>query len=161
MGKVFNSSLKLKFYTYVDFFAISQKEWSVFSAFCFASSCKEANTVFWCSIFLFYTFFASFFQKSIWHFGDDWLTFQYFSLRELKPVTFLVNFFIPLRRAEAITWGKFVPSVQKRGSALPGSNFLHVIAWYNLFRIYFHACMEAENGTGFQSDQPWSCNHHL
>ena len=29
--------------------------------------------LYWCSFFLFYTFFASFVQKSIWHFGVVWL----------------------------------------------------------------------------------------
>ena len=41
---------------------------------------------------------------------------------------FLINFFIPPRRAEAITWENFVPAVQKRDPVLPGRNTLHVIA---------------------------------
>ena len=34
----------------------------------------------------------------------------------------LINFFIPLRRTEAIAWGNFVPAVQKRDPVLPGWN---------------------------------------
>ena len=49
---------------------------------------------FLCSLFLFLTFFTSFVQKPIWHFGVAWLISQYFSRRDLKPVTFLVTFFI-------------------------------------------------------------------
>ena len=44
LGKGFNSSLKG--YTYADLLAISQKVWPVFSVFCFASFCKEANRFF-------------------------------------------------------------------------------------------------------------------
>ena len=36
------------------------------------------------------------------------------------PIDVLINFFIPLRRAEAIAWENFVPAVQKRDPALPG-----------------------------------------
>ena len=36
-------------------------------------------------------FFASFVQKSIWHFDVTWLISQQFSRRDLKPVTFLVS----------------------------------------------------------------------
>ena len=38
-------------------------------------------------------FFASFFQKSIWYFAVAWLISQYFSCRDLKPVSslFLLN----------------------------------------------------------------------
>ena len=46
IGESFQRYTGLKRYTYTDFFAISQKEWLVCSVFCFASSCKEANTVF-------------------------------------------------------------------------------------------------------------------
>ena len=31
----------------------------------------------------------------------------------------LINIFIPLRQAEAVTWENFVPVVQKRDTALP------------------------------------------
>ena len=44
LGKGFNPSLKG--YTYADLLAISQKVWPVFSVFCFASFCKEANRFF-------------------------------------------------------------------------------------------------------------------
>ena len=53
-----------------------------------------------------------------------------------KLMCLLINFFILLRWAEAITWQKYVQAVQKRGPILPGRNCLHVIARYNLLRIY-------------------------
>ena len=48
----------------------------------------------------------------------------------------LINFFIPRRRAEAIRWENFVLALQKRDPNLQGWNFSHVIAIYNLWRIY-------------------------
>ena len=33
----------------------------------------------------------------------------------------LINFFIPLRRAEAIIWENFVPAKRDRGSTIEGS----------------------------------------
>ena len=48
------------------------------------------KVLWWCSLFLFYTFFASFVQKSIWHFDVTWSISQQFSRRDLKPVAFLV-----------------------------------------------------------------------
>ena len=53
----------------------------------------------------------------------------------------LINFFIPLNLAEAITWENFVPAkwdpgVQKRGPVLPGWSFSNVIAGYNLRRVH-------------------------
>ena len=52
----------------------------------------------------------------------------------------LINFFIPLWRAEAITWENFTLAKRdtgstKKGSGFAGWNFLHVIARYNLWRI--------------------------
>ena len=47
LEKVFNPSLKR--YTFADFFAILQKDRPVGSVFCFASQCKETNTVFFVS----------------------------------------------------------------------------------------------------------------
>ena len=57
------------------------------------------------------------------------------------PTDMLVNFFIPFRRVEAITWEILsqqsgIPAVQKRDPILPGWNFLHEIVGYNLWRIY-------------------------
>ena len=60
---------------------------------------------------------------------------------------FLINCFIPVRWAKAITWENFALSKQqytrgnpistKEGSRLlPGWNFLHVIAECNLWRVY-------------------------
>ena len=46
----------------------------------------------------------------------------------------LINFFIRLRRAEAITWDDFV--LAKRNAGMPGWRFLHVIARYNLGMIH-------------------------
>ena len=51
--------------------------------------------LYWSSLFLFYTFqtfYASFDQKSIWHFGVAWLISHYFSCKDLKPVVFIVCF---------------------------------------------------------------------
>ena len=53
----------------------------------------------------------------------------------------LISFFIPLRRAEAITWENFVlakqdPNSTKERSRLARMNFLHMIARYNLWKIY-------------------------
>ena len=39
-----------------------------------------------------------------------------------------------------------IPALQKRDSALPGWNFLHVIARYNLWRIYDTAGIPAKTG---------------
>ena len=49
----------------------------------------------------------------------------------------LINFFIPLRRAEAITWENFVPANRYPNSAiegfrLAGMTLFNVIARYNL-----------------------------
>ena len=54
---------------------------------------------------------------------------------------FLIKFFIPLSRVEAITFESFVPAKRdpgsvKEGPVLPGWNFLHVIAKCNLWRVY-------------------------
>ena len=53
--------------------------------------------------------------------------------------TDVYNFFVLLRRAETIPWNNFAP-VKDPGStknaALPGSNFSHIIARYNLWRIH-------------------------
>ena len=36
---------------------------------------------------------------------------------------FLINFFIPVRRAEGIIWGNFVPAKRDPGSTKEGSRF--------------------------------------
>ena len=53
----------------------------------------------------------------------------------------LITFFIPLRRAEAITRENFVPAIQKRDPALPNETFYGI--------------------SEFHPGQSGSCNHHL
>ena len=76
------------------------------------------------------------------------------------PIDVLINFFIPLRRAEAITWENFVPVVQKRDPALPGWNILHVIARCNWWRIYNTTGIPVKRDR-ISPGQLGSCNHHL
>ena len=39
---------------------------------------------------------------------------------------FLINFFIPLRQAEAVTWENFVPANQDPGSTKEGSRLAEI-----------------------------------
>ena len=58
---------------------------------------------------------------------------------------FLINFSIPPRRSEVVTWENFViPAVQKRDPVLPGWNVLHVIAGCILWRVYNTAGITAK-----------------
>ena len=94
-------------------------------------------TKWWNSIKLFVYFFLT-----------DWRHTRRKNTTEITTIFYgfsqtdvLINFFIPLRRVEAITWGNFVPpkrdpSIQKRDLTLSGWNFLHVIGSYDLWRIH-------------------------
>ena len=86
-------------------------------------------------------YLVHFFLKidAIWVVKTQWklkcTSYRYFQ------TNVLINFFIPLKRAEAITWENFVPAkldprCKKKDPTLPGWNVLHVIARYNLWRIY-------------------------
>ena len=44
----------------------------------------------------------------------------------------LINFFIPPRPTETITWENCVPAIQKTDHAFPGRNFSNVIAGHDL-----------------------------
>ena len=52
-----------------------------------------------------------------------------------------------------------IPAVRKRDLDLPGWNFLHVIARYNLRRV-ITLLGSPQNETEFHPGKPGSCNHH-
>ena len=77
--------------------------------------------------------------------------------------TDVYNFFVLLRRAEAIPWNNFAP-VKDPGStkdaALPGWNFSHIIARYNFWRIHNTAGIPAKRDR-ISSRPTGICNHYL
>ena len=77
--------------------------------------------------------FTSYAQKSIWHLGDAWLISQYFSLRALKPVAFLVSNIKFLRLQDQLLATVTIVTILKIIHLLQGS----VLIWVVYIRYKF------------------------
>ena len=74
----------------------------------------------------------------------------------------LINFFIPLRQAESITWENFGPGKRDLDSTKEGSHLARIKLFTcnrKIWRIYNTVGIPAKRDR--HPGQPRSCNHHL